>query len=270
MNFKKMHGLGNDFVIIDARNGQKAPPKAQIIALSDRRSGIGCDQFIVMEPGGSDADLFMRIYNPDGSEAESCGNATRCVASLIMTETGKSEAIIETLGGLLECWREKDGRITIDMGIPKFGWKDIPLKKETDTLHIKLAGGQVDAVGVNIGNPHAVLFLDKVETLDIQKLGPPLEKDPLFPERANIEFVEVKSKNELRMRVWERGAGETRACGSGACAAVAASVRRGLTGRKVRVVLDGGPMDFEWREADDHMLMTGPVSHVFDGILKDL
>ena len=262
-----MHGLGNDFVIVDVRDGSKTPSRDRIQTISNRRTGVGCDQFIVIEPG-KDGDVFMRIYNQDGSEAEACGNATRCVASIIMKETGKKEVVIETVAGLLDCWLEKDGRVTTDMGVPTFDWKDIPLAKETDTLNIKLANGQVQAVGVNVGNPHAVIFTDNVESLDLQKLGPSLETDPLFPEKANIEFVQVKSPNELRMRVWERAAGETQACGSGACAVAVAGVRKGLSQRKVRIVLDGGNLDIEWRESDNHVLMTGAVAHVFDGLLN--
>lgn len=269
IKFKKMHGLGNDFVIIDIRDGSKTPDRARIQAIANRRTGIGCDQFIVLEPS-KDCGIFMRIFNPDGSEAEACGNATRCVASLIMHETGKHEVVVETVAGMLDCWLEKDGRVTTDMGIPSFDWKDIPLAKETDTLNMKLANGNVQAVGVNVGNPHAVIFLDQVESLDLQKLGPPLETDPLFPEKANIEFVQVKNPHELRMRVWERAAGETQACGSGACAVAVAGVRKGVSQRKVKIVLDGGILDIEWRESDDHILMTGAVAYVFDGVLKDL
>jgi diaminopimelate epimerase len=267
MRFTKMHGLGNDFIIVDTRHGERAPAPLQIMGLSDRRTGIGCDQFILIEKSKK-ADAFMRIYNPDGSEAQSCGNATRCVASVLMQEARANKIFIETLGGILECRQASGGRVSVDMGAPKFGWKEIPLAKDVDTMNLPLAGGQANAVAVNMGNPHAVLFMKGVDALDIQKLGPPLEKDPLFPEKANIEFVEVKSESELRMRVWERGAGETMACGSGACAAVVAAAKKGFTGRKVRVVLDGGELDFEWRESDDHILMTGPVSYVFDGAIK--
>lgn len=269
MKFLKMHGLGNDFVIVDSRIDGRKQSKQVVQAVSDRRTGVGCDQFIVIEPSKK-ADIFMRIYNPDGSEAESCGNATRCVALVGMEEIKKREITIETLGGVLSCRFETDGRVTVDMGKPKFEWKEIPLSRQADTMNLALANGTVSAVGVNMGNPHAVIFLEGVENLDVQKLGPSLETDPLFPKRTNVEFVEVRNKHEMRMRVWERGAGETRACGSGACAAVAAAVKKGYVARKTRVHLDGGVLDFEWRESDDHMLMTGAATHVFDGILKDL
>jgi diaminopimelate epimerase len=264
MRFTKMHGLGNDFVIVDVRDGTKLPACDKIAVLSNRKTGIGCDQFIAIEPT-ENCDVFMRIYNPDGSEAEACGNATRCVASMIMKETGKHEIVVETVAGMLECWLEKDGRVTTDMGVPKDGWKDIPVAKESDTLKLPITFNGSNAVGVNVGNPHAVFFLDEVENINLKAEGPKLETDTLFPEKANIEFVQVKSKSELRMRVWERGAGETMACGSGACAAVIAGVRRGLTGRKVKVVLDGGVLDIVWRESDSHILMTGAVAYVFSG-----
>lgn len=269
IKFKKMHGLGNDFVIIDGRSDGFKPPKGLVQTTSSRRTGVGCDQFIVIEISKK-ADVFMRIYNPDGSEAESCGNATRCVARLILDETKKNEVMIDTLGGLLSCRTEKDGRVTVDMGEPNFDWQAVPLARETDTLNTKLANGTVDAVTLSMGNPHAVIFLEGVDKLDVSRLGPSLEIDPMFPKRANIEFVECRSPKELRMRVWERGAGETLACGTGACAAVAAAVKKGYAERKARVHLDGGALDFEWRESDNHMLMTGLVAHVFDGILKDL
>ena len=273
LKFVKMHGVGNDFVIVDLRNGTPMPPKAKIAALTDRQTGIGCDQFITIEkPKDSKVTAYMGIYNaPDASEAEACGNATRCVADILMRESGKDRVVIQTVVGFLECWREKDGRITADMGIPKFGWKDIPLAKEVDTLHLGIGeGGVKDPVGVSMGNPHAVFFVGDVENLDLQHLGPRFETDPLFPRKANIEFVQVKSPTELRMRVWERDAGETMACGSGACATHVAAVRRGLAECKARVIVNGGSLDFHWRESDDHILMTGAVATVFDGIIKDL
>ncbi len=273
MRFTKMHGLSNDFIIVDIRDGTKLPPRAKIAALTDRKTGIGCDQFIVIEPApDSNADAFMHILNaPDASEAEACGNATRCVASILMKEKGENTVIIQTVAGLLQCWLEKDGRITADMGVPKFGWKDIPLSKECDTLHIPIGEGEIkDAVGVNVGNPHGVFFVKDVEKLDVPKIGPRFEKDPIFPRKANIEFVEVRSPTKLRMRVWERDTGETQACGSAACATHVAAVRRGLAERKAQVIVNGGVLDFEWREADDHILMTGAVAHVFDGEIKEL
>jgi diaminopimelate epimerase len=271
MRFIKMHGLGNDFVILDLRDGTEAPARDKIAAIANRKTGIGCDQLILLLPRKHpEAALFMKIYNQDGSEAEACGNATRCVASLVMKESGKDMVVIETVAGNLPCWQEPDGRITADMGQPKFGWKDIPLSEERDTLNLKIGEGDVkDPVGVNVGNPHAVFFVKNVEKIDVQKIGPGLESHKLFPNKINVEFVEVKSPRELRMRVWERNAGETHACGSGACATLVAAVRRGLAERKADVVLDGGTLSINWRD-DDHILMTGAAAHVFDGTLKDL
>ncbi len=266
-----MHGLGNDFVILDLRDGTAAPAPAKIAEIANRKTGIGCDQLIILAPKRNpEAALFMDIYNQDGSGAEACGNATRCVASLLMSETGDDMVVIETVAGTLPCWKEPDGRITADMGEPKFGWKDIPLSKETDTLHLGIGEGAVkDPVGVNVGNPHAVFFVDDVEKLDVQKIGPRFESDKLFPNKINVEFVEVRSPAELRMRVWERNAGETHACGSGACATLVAAVRRGLADRKADIVLDGGTLSIHWRD-DNHVLMTGAAAHVFDGTLKDI
>lgn len=272
MRFIKMHGLGNDFVILDLRDGTAAPSPQKIAGIANRKTGIGCDQLIILEPKRNpETALFMVIYNQDGSVAEACGNATRCVASLIMNETGKDMTVIETVAGTLPCWREPDGRITADMGEPKFDWKDIPLAEERDTLNLKIGEGNVkDPVGVNVGNPHAVFFVDNVEKIDVKTIGPKIENDKLFPNKINVEFVEVKSPTELRMRVWERNAGETHACGSGACATLVAAVRRGLAERKADIVLDGGTLSIDWSEKDNRVRMTGPAALVFDGTLKDI
>lgn len=271
IKFHKMHGLGNDFVIPDLRDGTPLPAREAIASLTDRKTGIGCDQFITLHsPKSGEADVFMCIFNaPDAGEAEACGNATRCVAALLMEEKKVDAVTIETVAGFLGCWKESDGRITVDMGIPKLGWQDIPLAYEQDTLRINLAEGAIHSpVGVNVGNPHLVFFVDDVENFPVDMLGPRFEHDPLLPERANIEFVEMLSSTEMRMRVWERDAGETQACGSGACAVIVAAVRRGLANRKARVILNGGALDFLWREEDDHILMTGPATYVFEGRLK--
>lgn len=268
MYFQKMHGLSNDFIIIDLRDGTPLPAQEKIAALTHRKTGIGCDQFIpILPPKDPKADAYMMILNaPDATEAEACGNATRCVADLLMTEKGTDHVVIQTIAGLLPCWKEPDGRITADMGVPKFGWRDIPLSKERDTLHLGIGEGAAqDPVGVNVGNPHGVFFVDDVEHFPVRELGPLLEHNPLFSAKANIEFVEMNSRTDMRMRVWERGVGETDACGSGACATHVAAVRRGLADRKARVMLNGGPLDFHWREEDDHILMTGPTAYVFDG-----
>lgn len=270
IRFRKMHGLGNDFVVIDARDGMQTPSVKTLRALADRRLGIGCDQILFIRPPRSaGTDVFLEMYNSDGSPLRACGNGTRCVADIVSSETGRAEIVLETVAGLLSCRKEADGRITADMGGPKLDWRDIPLSEERDTLYLGIGKGEVkNPVAVNIGNPHAVFFVPDVTFLDIEEYGAFFEKHTLFPDRANVEFVEVRSPSELRMRVWERGAGVTMACGTGACASLAAAVRRGLTERKARVVLDGGELDIEWRESDGHVLMTGPVAYVFDGIYR--
>ncbi len=266
LKFKKMHGLGNDFVMIDCRGGQDVLSKEQVIAISNRKRGVGCDQLIhILPPKSAEADIFLDMYNPDGSELRACGNGTRCAADIIMQETGQDRVVIETVAGLLVCTRAEGGMVTADMGVPKLDWQDIPLSKECDTLHLPLDG---DPVAVNIGNPHCVFFVDDADQVDLEGLGAKFERDPLFPDRVNVEFISVLAPNHLRMRVWERGAGVTEACGSGACASAVAAIRRELTDRSVKITLDGGDLHLEWRESDDHILMTGPVAYVFDGELS--
>ncbi len=265
MKFTKMHGLGNDFIIVDCRGGQVLPEKNVIGALTNRKTGIGCDQFIpLFAPEHKDADVFMRILNaPDASEAEACGNATRCVAQLIMNEKSADSCVIETVAGLLRCVREEGGLITVDMGAPRLNWDEIPLSKECDTLNLPLEG---DPVGVNIGNPHCVYFVeDDVESFPVREKGPAIERDPLFPRRVNVEFCNVIDRKTIRMRVWERDTGETDACGSAACATAVAAIRRGLADRECCVILNGGRLDFHWREEDGHILMTGPAALVYEG-----
>lgn len=270
--FTKMHGLGNDFVVIDARSRPLGPHgyhlgDEQKRRIADRRRGVGCDQLIVLEPSRR-ADVFMRIYNPDGSEAGACGNATRCVAGRLMAEQGVERILVETISGVLETQAAERGAIAVDMGDIKTDWRAIPVAQECDTLHLPLALGPLsDPVGVNVGNPHAVFFVPDVAAIDLEKLGPQLEHAPLFPERANIEVVQVLGADRLRMRVWERGAGITQACGSGACATLVAAARRGLTGRKADVVLDGGTLTIEWL-ANGHVLMTGGWTTSFEGEIE--
>jgi len=265
LDFIKMHGLGNDFVIIDLRAKQQEISKTQIMAMGSRKTGIGCDQMIILSAAkNSGNDCFMKIYNGvDGQEVEACGNATRCVGDILLSETGSRHVSIETVAGVLECSRAQDNMISVDMGVPKWEWADLPLAQECDTLHLPLDG---DPVGVNIGNPHCVYFLDKnVEEYPVQKIGPQIEHHSLFPERVNVEFINVIDRNTLRMRVWERGAGETQACGTGACAAVVAAVRRDLVGRECKVILDGGDLFFNWNELSGRIIMTGGVHYVFKG-----
>ena len=265
--FVKMHGCGNDFVVLDERAGRLGITPTRAAAIADRRTGIGCDQFIVIEPPPthSDADAFMRIRNPDGSEAGACGNATRCVAHLLAQETDRFTQIIRTTSGDLRAELLPDGNVRVDMGAARLDWTDIPLDRPMDTLHLDLALGPVaDPAAASMGNPHATFFIADVESLPVQELGPRLEHDRLFPERANIGFAQVLAPDRIRLRVWERGAGLTLACGSGACAVVVNANRRGLTGRRATVVVDGGELDIAWRE-DGHVLMTGPVTTTFIG-----
>jgi len=266
--FTKMHGLGNDFVVLDGRDVPVPMDAAGARAIGDRRTGVGFDQLLIMEPAKNGAaDLFMRIMNPDGSDAEACGNGTRCVAAWVMAETGADELKIETVAGVLEASMGADGLVTVDMGPANLDWREIPLAVEADTLHLGIENGPLkDPVAVNVGNPHMVFFVDDAEAVDMAALGPELEHHPLYPERTNVEAASLMGPNKLRMRVWERGAGITRACGSGTCATAVAAHRRGLTGRRVEVILDGGPLTIEWRD-DGHVLMTGPVATSFEGTL---
>jgi diaminopimelate epimerase len=258
--FVKMHGCGNDFVILDERPTPLPLTPTRSAAIANRHTGIGCDQLIIMQPAAT-ADAFMRIRNPDGSEAGACGNATRCVADILMRQTGRTQVTIRTISGDLPAIRRPDGSIQVDMGPPGLDWSDIPLAHPVDTLHLDLPGQPAAA---SMGNPHATFFVADLTAIDITSLGPRLEHDPLFPHRANIGFAEIIDPTTIRLRVWERGAGLTRACGSGACATLVNAHRRGLTHRRAAVIVDGGTLDIEWRD-DNHVLMTGPVATAFTG-----
>ncbi len=271
--FRKMNGLGNDFVVLDARTRALPLGPDALRAIADRKEGIGCDQIIALEPSLK-ADVFMRIWNADGGEVGACGNAARCVAGLVSAERGRPGVTIETESGVLAASVNRDGSVTIDMGEPRLAWNQIPLSEPFhDTRRIELQVGPIDhpvlhsPSVVNVGNPHALFFVDDVEAHDLAKFGPMLEHHPLFPERANISLVQVLGPGHIKVRTWERGAGLTRACGTAACAAAVAAVRRGLTGRKVRVTLPGGDLLIEWRESDRHVLMTGPYALDFEGTL---
>lgn len=266
VSFVKMHGLGNDFVIVDARERAAPLPACAIRTIADRRVGVGCDQLIRLEPSRT-GDAFMRIWNPDGSEAEACGNGTRCVARLLMEETGRDDASIEIQSGLLKARRHGIEMFDVDMGEPRLGWQDIPLATLSDTLQVDLGDvAPSPATCVNMGNPHAVLFVEDCDAVDLGTTGPLLEGHSLFPRRANISFVTVETESRVRARVWERGAGATRACGSAACAIAVAGHRRALTLRHVSVALPGGALDLDWRE-NGHVHMTGPASLVCRGTL---
>ncbi len=267
--FIKMHGLGNDCVIIDARNKAVALPADQIRRIGDRRRGIGFDQLAVLQPPQEGGDVFVRFFNSDGSESAACGNGTRCIAAHLMQADGSGNITIETEAGLLPAHYGEDGLVAVDMGAPGLGWREIPLARDMDTLQLDFSAGEYDApAAVGMGNPHCVFFVADAQAVDLAALGPAVECDPLFPERVNVEFVQVLDGARLRMRVWERGAGITQACGSGACAAVVAASRRGLCGRKAEVELDGGSLLIDWR-ADGHVLMSGPVAVAFTGVIDD-
>jgi diaminopimelate epimerase len=263
--FRKMHGLGNDFVVLDARGRDLPMTPARAAAVADRHRGVGCDQLILMEPPGEGADVFMRIRNPDGSEAGACGNATRCIASLVAEELGRDRVVVRTIAGDLPVERLPHGMWRADMGPARLGWRDVPLAREMDTLHLPLALGPVaDPAACSMGNPHATFFVEDLGAVDVAAVGPVLERHALFPDRANIGFAQVLSPERIRLVMWERGAGMTLACGSGACATIVNAARRGLTGRRATVELPGGPLEMEWRE-DGHVLMTGPVATAFRG-----
>lgn len=266
--FTKMHGCGNDFVVMDERAQPLGLTAAHAAAIADRHRGVGCDQFIVLEPATTHGvDVFMRIRNPDGSEAGACGNATRCVVALLAAETGRSIFTIETISGRLPARVLPDGAIEVDMGPARTEWADIPLAGPADTLHLPLASNLVsDPAAVSMGNPHATFFVEDVEALDIPGIGPALETHAIFPDRANIGFAQILSQDTIRLRVWERGAGLTLACGSGACATIVNAARRGLTGRHARIIADGGTLILHWRD-DGHVLMTGPTAIAFRGTI---
>jgi len=271
-SFVKMNGIGNEIVVVDLRpgGGRIAPEEARAAA---QPAGAPYDQLMALYPPRTPGtEAFIRIYNNDGSEAGACGNGMRCVADIVAKETGKAALTFETMSGLLNCWKGADGLFTVDMGKPKFAWNEIPLAEEfRDTRAIELQIGPIDKPvlhspsAVNMGNPHAIFWVDDVNAYDLAKLGSLLEHHPIFPERANITLAHIVSREHIVIRTWERGAGLTKACGSAACAAAVAAARLKRTERKVRVTLPGGELTIEWRASDDHVLMTGPVEFEFAG-----
>ncbi len=270
--FLKMNGLGNDFVVVEARSAPFAPTPDQVRAIASRDHGIGCDQLIAIAPS-THADAFMRIWNADGQEVSACGNAARCVGWLLMEATKGERASIETRAGLLHAARGPAwDSVTVDMGQPGLNWRDIPLSEDMDTAGIELQIGPIDAPllhtpgCVSMGNPHVVFFVPDAATAPVREMGPIIEHHLLFPEGVNVGFAQIKSHDRIRLRVWERGAGETKACGTGACAALVAAHRRGLTDAHATVELDGGELYIDWRD-DDHVVMTGPATVEFAGHL---
>lgn len=271
-SFVKMHGLGNHFVIVDGRVESYRPDEATIVRLCDPRFGIGADQLVVLEPPSAEgADVFMRLYNVDGREVEACGNATRCVAWLLLEEQGADSVVVETLAGTLDCERSGDHRVTCDLGVVSGDWQTIPMAEKTDTLKVDVPElGLESGVAVNVGNPHIVFFVDDLEALDIETLAVSLQSNPMFPESVNVSFAEVHGPDRILLIVYERGAGFTLACGTGASAATWAARQRGLVeDGEVTVTLPGGDVQIEIASVDDeyHAVMTGPVAFAFRGEL---
>ncbi|WP_295638717.1 diaminopimelate epimerase [Novosphingobium sp.] len=269
--FRKMHGLGNDFVVIDRRDAALAAWPAmtgtRAAALADRQTGIGCDQVIVLEPSAV-ARVRMRIFNPDGGEVESCGNATRAVGMLLAGQTGAAETTIETGGGLLTA-RVDEAGIAVDMGAPRFDWDAIPLAYAMDTLHMPVGWEDLsDPTAVNVGNPHVVCVVADAQAVDLARLGPQIETDPLFPSRINVNVLNLAGPDHIRLRVWERGAGLTRACGTGACASAVVAIRRKLVASPVRVSLPGGDLTIAWAPGGS-ITMSGPATLAFEGTFDD-
>jgi diaminopimelate epimerase len=267
-----MNGIGNEIVVVDlrARGGAIDPEEARAAATPQ---GAPYDQLMALYPPRTPGtEAFIRIYNNDGSEAGACGNGMRCVADIVSKENGKSALTFETTSGILNCWKGADGLFTVDMGKPKFAWSEIPLSEEIrDTRNIELQIGPIDKPVlhtpsvVNMGNPHAIFWVEDVNAYDLARFGPLLENHPIFPERANITLAAIQSRDHIIIRTWERGAGLTKACGSAACAAAVAAARLKRTDRKVKVTLPGGELTIDWRASDDHVLMTGPVQFEFAG-----
>jgi diaminopimelate epimerase len=255
----KMHGLGNDFVVVDERGAPARVNRAIAVAMADRHRGVGFDQLAVISDG-QNADFHLTFWNADGSLAATCGNATRCIARHVMDQTGRASLRITTERGLLAAQDAGDGLTSVNMGQPQLDWQEIPLSHAVDTLELPIDGGPT---ATGMGNPHCTFFVADAEAVDLAVRGAAMEHHPLFPQRTNVQFVHVAGPDHLRMRVWERGVGVTLASGSSSCAVAVAAARRGLTGRSVKIDLDGGTLAIDWR--DDGVWMTGPTAHVFDG-----
>jgi diaminopimelate epimerase len=271
--FVKMNGIGNEIVVVDLRQDAAKGTKIEPEEARAAAKPVPYDQLMALYPPRTPGtDAFIRIYNNDGSEAGACGNGMRCVADIVAKQSGKKALTFETTAGILNCWKGDDGLFTVDMGAPRFKWNEIPLAEEIrDTRNIELQIGPIDKPVlhtpsvVSMGNPHAIFWVDDVEAYDLHRFGPLLENHPMFPERANITLAHIVSRDAIVIRTWERGAGLTRACGSAACAAAVAAARLKRTNRKVKVTLPGGELTIDWRESDDHVLMTGPIAFEFEG-----
>ena len=272
-SFVKMNGIGNEIVVVDLRLKAAAIAPEEARAAAKAEGGAPYDQLMALYPPRTPGtDAFIRIYNNDGSESGACGNGIRCVADLIAKESGKTALTFETTAGILNCWKGTDGMFTVDMGPPRFKWNEIPLAEEfRDTRAIELQIGPIEKPVlhspsvVNMGNPHAIFWVDDVGAYNLHKFGPLLENHPIFPERANITLAQILSRDHIVIRTWERGAGLTKACGSAACATAVAAARLKRTERNVKVTLPGGNLTIDWRKSDDHVLMTGPVEFEFAG-----
>ena len=269
--FIKMHGLRNDFIVVDGRRQPYKPSVDEIVRHCDRREGVGGDELLIIDPpraASADAVAFVRIFNPDGREVEACGNASRCVGWLLLQEGRRDEVVIDTLGGRLGCRRAGEKLVAVDMAKIRTGWQDIPLARKMDTLHLEIGVGPLrDPVGMNIGNPHAVFFVDDLDSVDLSIWGPRLQKHPLFPQEANIGAAQLIDSKTLKLSVWERPGALTTACGTGACVAVAAAHRRGLTdANRMQVIMPAGSVEIELK-GDDSAVMTGPVETCFTGYL---
>ncbi len=258
----KMHGLGNDFVVLDHRAGGEPMTAALAQAIGDRHRGVGFDQLAVIETD-AEADARLVFYNADGSTAGACGNATRCVARHLMDESGRDTLVLRTERGLLACEDAGGGLTRVNMGAPQLDWREVPLAEEVDLDHLPMEG---DPVATGMGNPHCTFFVEDVEAVDLAEVGARIEHHPLYPERTNVQFAQLLGPDHLRVRVWERGVGHTLASGSSSCAVAVAAARRGLTGHRVAIDLDGGRIEIDWRE--DGVWMTGPTAHVFDGVFR--
>ena len=267
--FIKMHGLGNDFVVLDSTKNQYNINKASIQLIANRKFGVGCDQVIEMKHSDKE-DIYMKIYNADGTEAEACGNAARCIAGLLFASSPKKAVSIETIAGVLKAESEENGLIKVDMGKPKFFWKDIPLSMNISEINFEELALK-NGLAINIGNPHIVFFVKDLDAVDINRIGPLIENNSLFPEKVNVEICQLENRKKIKVLVWERGAGNTLSCGSGACAALVAAYKNSLCEPQAEIVLDGGSLNITWNiGSDEHVIMSGPIAVSFLGDLSTL